>query len=745
MASCRQQCRGFLAPAVGLFALLALLAWPAAGDDSPRNLAAERYRYARLLLQDLTSVPAEELGEEQYLLVIDAFQKVHRTSPASPYCDDALLEAAHLYREMSGRFGAKPYKEKTIAGYQLVISEYPQSKLAETARQALVEIEKGIKPGRRPALPALEDESEVQKTSSGAEPGHLDPASPASPPDPAAGAVATTKDAAQGANGQQGAAPVAIPATGSLALPVAGTVASAPQRNRLVQIEGVRFWSHPDYTRVVLELDDRVEVSYDQLQTPKRLFFDLQETRLGQRLTQESTFEVGDSFLKRIRVAQFRRRSTRVVFDLARSVYFHVTWLANPSRLVVEVRDEDQPAVLTQATPAAPPASAPAAPTPPQAPKPHESAAQPPRVTTGELAGKTEAPAAVKGREPAESFARALEQRSDSAKTPNTGAPTSRSKPAQPDAKTSKEPKETQAPPQEEKTVAAVAEQQEPPPAEPAKTELAKVTPPPDLEPELPSPKPASANARGQRNLIRALGLKINRVVIDAGHGGHDVGSSGPSGLREKDLVLDIALRLGKLIEEGLGGEVIQTRADDRFLSLKERTTLANQRQADLFISIHANSSRTRNVRGIETYYLNFTTDSWALTVASRENAASDRPVHELQDLVSKIALKEKIEESREFATRVQSALFDGLSDDTKGLRDRGVRKAPFMVLIGAKMPAILAEIGFISNPQTEKLLKTGGYRQQVANHLYQGILGYAESLGNVTMARGEKGEPTVE
>jgi N-acetylmuramoyl-L-alanine amidase len=150
-------------------------------------------------------------------------------------------------------------------------------------------------------------------------------------------------------------------------------------------------------------------------------------------------------------------------------------------------------------------------------------------------------------------------------------------------------------------------------------------------------------------------------------------------------------------------------------------------------------------VRGVETYYLNFTTDSWALTVASRENAASDRPVHELQDLISKIALKEKIDESREFATRVQSAVFEGLSDDTKGLRNRGVRKAPFMVLIGAKMPAILAEIGFISNPRTEKLLKTSAYRQRVANHLYQGMLSYAESLGNITMARTETAEHGVE
>jgi N-acetylmuramoyl-L-alanine amidase len=269
---------------------------------------------------------------------------------------------------------------------------------------------------------------------------------------------------------------------------------------------------------------------------------------------------------------------------------------------------------------------------------------------------------------------------------------------------------------------------------------VAKLTPPPAPDPpveavRLPAPKPASANTKGQRSLIRALGLKVGRVVIDAGHGGRDPGSIGPTGLQEKEPVLDIGMRLGKLIEEGLGSEVIYTRSDDSYISPSGRPRLANEKQADLFISIHTNSSHSRNVRGIETYYLNFTTDSWALTVASRENAASDRSVHELQDLLSKIALKEKIEESEEFATRIQEALHTGLSEDTKGLRDRGVRKAPLMVLIGAKMPAILAEIGFISNPQTEKLLKSSAYRQKVANYLYQGMLSYAEGLGNISMA----------
>jgi N-acetylmuramoyl-L-alanine amidase len=249
-------------------------------------------------------------------------------------------------------------------------------------------------------------------------------------------------------------------------------------------------------------------------------------------------------------------------------------------------------------------------------------------------------------------------------------------------------------------------------------------------------PKAADATSRGNRNLVRALGLKVGRVVIDAGHGGHDVGTSGPSGLYEKDVVLDVAVRLGKLIEERLGAEVIYTRTDDRYIKFGDRTKLANDNGADLFISIHANSARSRGVRGVETYYLNLKGDPWAMAVASRENAASDHSIHELQGLVSKITLNEKIEESREFATRIQKELFDGLSADAKALRDRGVRKAPFLVLLGAKMPAVLAEIAFISNPTDEKLLKTTKFRQEVAEHLFNGISGYADSLGNTSVAQ---------
>jgi N-acetylmuramoyl-L-alanine amidase len=241
--------------------------------------------------------------------------------------------------------------------------------------------------------------------------------------------------------------------------------------------------------------------------------------------------------------------------------------------------------------------------------------------------------------------------------------------------------------------------------------------------------------ASGDRSLIRTLGLRIGKIVIDPGHGGHDTGTIGPNGLLEKDLVLDVSKRLGKLLEARLGAEVVFTRRDDTFIPLETRTSIANQEEADLFVSVHANSSRDQDARGVETYYLNFTSSPEALEVAARENAEADKSIHELQDLVKKIALKEKIEESREFASDVQQSLHTGLAAKSSGVRDRGVKKAPFVVLIGANMPSILAEISFISNPSDEKRLKSADYRQRIAESLYRGISRYVNGLGGVKVA----------
>ena len=243
---------------------------------------------------------------------------------------------------------------------------------------------------------------------------------------------------------------------------------------------------------------------------------------------------------------------------------------------------------------------------------------------------------------------------------------------------------------------------------------------------------PAQPTAKGDHSLIRSLGLKIARVVIDAGHGGRDTGTIGPTGLTEKALVLDVARRLKERIETELGAEVVMTRGGDSFVPLETRTAMANQAEADLFISIHANSSRSSSIRGFETYFLNFTTSNEGLEIAARENAASQRSISELQDIVSKIMLRDKVDESREFASHVQ----ESLARRKNFGRDRGVKQAPFVVLIGANMPSILAEVSFISNPEDERLLKSDDQRQQIAEALFEGVRSYSNTLSGFATAK---------
>ena len=241
-------------------------------------------------------------------------------------------------------------------------------------------------------------------------------------------------------------------------------------------------------------------------------------------------------------------------------------------------------------------------------------------------------------------------------------------------------------------------------------------------------PAPPEVNRAGSYSLARQLGLGARRIVIDPGHGGHDPGTIGRGGLQEKDLVLDVCLRLEKLVRTELGAEVIMTRASDSYVALEERTAIANSKAADLFLSVHANSSRNPTARGIETYFLNFAGTPHAEAVAARENAISAATLKDLQGLVKAITLNSKIDESRDFAASIQEAMVEHLRT-RHPVEDRGVHTAPFYVLIGANMPSILAEIAFVSNPDDEKQLKTNEYRELIAQSLLKGVRSYLEAL----------------
>jgi N-acetylmuramoyl-L-alanine amidase len=471
-----------------------------------------------------------------------------------------------------------------------------------------------------------------------------------------------------------------------IAAAVAIPLLAGPALAELHLVTAVRHWSVGGVTRVAVQVTGEFEIRSDHLHNPERVYFDILNARPQFANRRRSlNEEIDDALLKRVRVAETTPGVTRVVLDLADGVEATPSQLIDPNRLIIELRH-----------------SAPDAKPPLVAPAPPVISSSPVLPAAPKLAVSTT---------PAPETSKAL--------LTDSLPPALPSAPAHPAALESLPSVATLG--AKVDTVSSVdGSNSITPPRSAASGEV---------------PKSARHTSSGDNSLIRALGLKINRVVIDPGHGGHDQGTMGSHGLLEKDLVLDVSLRLGKLIEQRMGAEVIYTRTDDTFVPLEGRTALANEKKADLFLSIHANSSPATRVAGIETYYLNFTDSKDALDVAARENASSQKSVFELRDLIQQITLHDKAEESHEFANRIQAALYAFSARSFPDEKNRGVRKAPFVVLIGANMPSVLAEIGFLSNPREEALLKKPDYRQKLAEALYRGVSRYAESLSHFQMA----------
>ncbi|WP_051669454.1 N-acetylmuramoyl-L-alanine amidase [Bryobacter aggregatus] len=461
----------------------------------------------------------------------------------------------------------------------------------------------------------------------------------------------------------------------ALLLCVAGN-AQEKAKSKLGSVTAIQIASLDQLTRVTIAVNGVIDIKSDRIENPSRVFIDFRDTvpmLSGKSDRTIQTVSTNDKLLKQIRVAENQKGVTRLVFDLLRSDIEYRTIVAkDPNRLVVELRSAHKESGLRNPLADAPP------------PVPTVLA----RNVATPYRGGFRMPDP-----PLLSTAAFRLPRVETSQLPYrvTGIQTLELKGAMP-AKTASRP----------------------------------------ISPAI----AATRTSSGKQSLTRVLGLKIGKVVIDAGHGGHDVGSIGITGLLEKDVVLDVAKRLGTLIEDGLGSEVIYTRKDDTFIVLDQRPIIANQNHADLFISIHANSSPAKAATGVETYYLNFTSSPEALEVAARENASSGRGVSDLGDLIKKIALKEKIDESREFASKVQSSLQAGSAKAGIVSKDRGVRKAPFIVLIGAQMPSVLSEIGFLSNPKEEALLRKPEYRQKIAESIYRGLSQYAGTLSHFTVAQ---------
>ena len=500
------------------------------------------------------------------------------------------------------------------------------------------------------------------------------------------------------------------------AVPVKTTGTSRTAPPRVVTIRDIRRMVLADAVRIVIELDGELPEFHDErLANPVRVFVDLPSTQPAPELVDRTIrFDTDGDVVRQVRLGRHPNTTTRVVVDASGISSYSVYPLYSPYRLVIDFLKDAPPALPLQGRriAALAIASLPRVPTNPLV-LPRETPDQPlqgrrvpvpaaaalPRATTPRplLRGtallalastpiKTRPVAAVTA-PPGQPLTSALEGMLAAAATTTATAASTATATTAPIAATT--------------TIET--------------TTTAPVTAPP-------------SNSGGGLSIARQLGLGVSRIVIDPGHGGHDPGGV-VRGTTEAQIVLDVALRLETLLEKVPGVEVILTRRTDEFLPLQERTAIANREGADLFLSIHANANANTRASGVETYFLNFATNSSAAAIAARENATSGQAMGALPDFVKAIALNNKMDESRDFATLVQRSMVSTLAPNNKGLRDLGVKQAPFVVLIGASMPSVLAEISFLTNVQEARLLRTQAYRQKIAEALYEAIRKYQSSL----------------
>jgi N-acetylmuramoyl-L-alanine amidase len=676
----RRMCQAVIGAAVVLFALCSF----ARDTQQSRLVARTQFATAERMREALNGKPSTQRTRREYQLVGDAYRKVYFTSPGSSKADASVMAEAELLAQQGRSFNSEKNLREAITKYEFLRREYPGSKYRFDAFFAIGRIYQQD----------LEEPDKAKQTFQEFLKRY-----------PRQARAQEARDALREIDAE---------ADRKSRRPQVRETKLVEVKSAMPLVTGIRHWSTPDYTRVAIDLEAEVKYEAGRVPNPDRIFFDLHGTKLAAALMGK-TLDVSDGFLRKIRVAQYQKDMTRVVLDVDDVSDYSAFLLPNPYRLIIDIHGRNPQKTTVVAKLEAPVI------------KPVEEAAKPKQSAASKPAAPGAAPASKESTtNPAP--AKTVKTTVFPDGTPQKSKPTENRSSDANGMDASQEQKATQRP-TTKPTFQAVA------PRAPEKQQPRK-----SMASEA---RAAQPTAGGERSLTRALGLKFGRIVVDAGHGGHDTGTIAANGLTEKDLVLDVAQRLGRLLKTRMGAEVVYTRSDDSFVPLETRTAIANQEQADLFISIHANSSGDRTARGIETYYLNFTSSADALEVAARENAVSEKSIHELQDIVKKIALRDKIEESREFAANVQSSLYQNLSLRDRGLRNRGVKKAPFIVLIGANMPSILAEISFVSNPTDAHKLQTPEYRQKIADALYKGVTKYVSGLSGVKLAARTKEQTT--
>jgi N-acetylmuramoyl-L-alanine amidase len=769
------------APLLGI----ALLMLPLSLQGQRRHTrpAPDPWQHAVDLREKLEAQPPASRTKEQYEAVLDPFREIYHEKPQASKAPAAVAAVADLLAEKGNLCSDQKALKAAIGQYEFLREQYPRSPQVENAlllegdicRQglkdtacatekfrAVVEASPGTSYAEQASLELKEMDAESKAVSqqsrkstsrkrsgagnkgsagnaAGEQPGLRANAKPTPTPlpeqadsRPAQNTIHSPAVVQQGVQQGESDATPALAAT----IPMSSVTVTTRRPGRVVMITGMRHWSNPTSTRIAIDLSGEVQYEAARVPNPDRIFFDLHGARLAPGLNGRQVEVVDDGFLKRIRAAQFQSDVTRVVLDVTDVSQYSAFLLPNPWRLIIDIHSDPsggRNGAKTAANPANSSTTTTIGPMPPSWNSANSANFPSPADTRGRATGN---PAAAGSGD--STIADVAKLSSEPAKVPATAGPTS----GPVSAKVPGASDGSDVAPGE--NAVANPELSASPSAKRSKKSKSKsssgtgaMTPGDsgviahDVGHD--AGHGADPTADGQRSLMRALGLKVGRIVIDAGHGGHDSGTLGPGGIQEKDVVLDVALRVGKLLHQRLGAEIVYTRDDDTFIPLETRTAIANKAQADLFLSIHANSSEEPSARGVEAYYLNFTSDPTALELAARENALSRNSVHQLSDLVRKITLKDKIDESREFAADVDAGLYEGLKKGNSGLRDRGVKKAPFVVLIGAQMPSVLAEISFLTNPEDAAQLREGSYRQRIADALDAGVERYLRGLSGTS------------
>ena len=627
------------------------------------SLAESLFDYANNLGRALHERPLEERSATDYRAALEAYGQVMRLNTDNYYSAESLARRAELQREMADATGDSALYQQAIESYRRVITDHPQSAFVGDALVNIAQI-------YEESLQDLDGAAKAYR--------ELASYFPDSVLAREARAVLARFES------QLGHRPldVMVSAERIRARNLSDEVTGSPR------LTNVRSFSGPDYTRVVIDLSDQTQY-VERREGNNRLSIQLSNALVSSSLIGRR-FIVGESsLLKRIRVyegnaAQANESTERapgaqagaasgvqVEIEVSSLADYSMFRLSEPERIVIDIH-----AAGVVAKSGAPAATA-----------LRDTAA--PRDAAARAAAPVNGSSVVAG-EPAS--ARPVDEPQSKA-----GRMAAAGKNA----------------------MLALPEISDPIlPMSPADSRNAA------------SASASAANALAAKIDARAAESVIKRIVIDPGHGGHDTGTISSGGMREKDLVLDVARRLRAYVKHNYPDvEVIMTRDSDRFVALEERTAIANSRRADLFISVHANASQSRVASGVETYFLSpDRAPSEDMQTAARENAriAAEKSAEKAQPVVASVTVGNRVAESRELARYIQAGLVRGIgAASPRTAMNRGVKHAAFVVLLGASMPSVLAEVSFLSNPKDEALLQTSQFRERIAASLFAGLNAY--------------------